>query len=255
MDMHGSAARLYDAARIVRGAVGIAAVAKLMNESPQTLKNWESRGVSAEGAIKAEMRLGCSAAWIRTGEGMMYRLSMIESTRDRVSEEPQAQYLSQPPDNVSSLPQEAAMIKLAPAEGYVRLPILAEAAAGAGSDPDAYELIEHVDVAEAWVRSALRANPATLRVLTARGQSMRGVVEDGDVMFVAPVTDFRDDGIYVIAVGGLLRVKRLRLLVRDRMLSIESTDGSPAETLPLGDVGDSLRICGRVLGAWSLRRM
>lgn len=142
-----------------------------------------------------------------------------------------------------------------PAEGYVRLPILAEAAAGAGRVADETELIEHVDVAETWVRRTLRANPANLRVLTARGHSMAGVIEDGDAMFVTPVTEFQDDGVYVIAVGGLLRVKRLRLRVLDQMLSIESTDGSSPETIPLSQADDALRICGKVVGAWALRKL
>ncbi len=142
-----------------------------------------------------------------------------------------------------------------PATGYVRLPILAEASAGPGADQDGFELIEHVDVAEDWVRRTLRANPNQLRVLTARGHSMAGQIEDGDAMFVEPCVQFVDDGLYVIAVGGLLRVKRLRLRVTDQVLSIESNDGSSPETLPLSHVDDTLRICGRVIGAWSLKRL
>lgn len=137
----------------------------------------------------------------------------------------------------------------------MRLPILAEASAGPGADPEAFELIEHVDVAESWVRRTLRANPNQLRVLTARGHSMTGQVEDGDAMFVEPCDHFVDDGLYVIAVGGLLRVKRLRLRVTDQVLSIESNDGSAPETLPLSQVDSTLRICGRVIGAWSLKRL
>lgn len=146
--------------------------------------------------------------------------------------------------------------RLPVAAGYVRLPILAEASAGPGrlAHPE-LELVEHVDVAEDWVRRTLRANPRGLRVLTARGQSMRGVIEDGDVLFVEPSDRFTDDGIYVIAIGDLVRVKRLRLTVLEARLSIESTDGSPPEILPQAEVEQSLRILGRVVGAWSLRRL
>lgn len=142
------------------------------------------------------------------------------------------------------------------AAGYVRLPILAEASAGPGRLAHAeLELVEHVDVAEEWVRRTLRANPRALRVLTARGQSMRGLIEDGDVLFVEPAERFTDDGIYVISVGDLVRVKRLRLTMLNAQLSIESTDGSPAELMPLAEADHSLRILGRVVGAWSLRRL
>ncbi len=69
--MHQSASRLYKAAELLRRTIGQSAVARLLNESPQTVKNWEARGVSAEGAIKAEEAIGCRAAWIRSGTGHM----------------------------------------------------------------------------------------------------------------------------------------------------------------------------------------
>ena len=161
----------------------------------------------------------------------------------------------QTPEPADSTSQVSKANNSKPAIGYVRLPILAEAGAGAGRLANAQELVEHVDVAEEWVRRSLRANPATLRLLTARGHRMRGQVEDGDVLFVDQCLQFTDDGIYIIAVGDLLRVKRLRLLVLDGALSIESNDGSAPETLPLAQVDDTLRICGRVVAAWALRKL
>lgn len=64
--MDASAQRLYEAARVLRGVIGQTNVAKLLNESPQTVKNWESRGVSDAGAIKAEGVIGCRAYWLAT---------------------------------------------------------------------------------------------------------------------------------------------------------------------------------------------
>ena len=73
--MEASAQRLYEAARVLRGVIGQTNVAKLLNESPQTVKNWESRGVSDAGAIKAEGVIGCRAYWLATGEGEMHERS------------------------------------------------------------------------------------------------------------------------------------------------------------------------------------
>lgn len=67
--MHPSAERLYKAAQDLANTTGQSAVARLLNESPQTVKNWESRGVSKAGAIKAQEVIGCSATWITTGTG------------------------------------------------------------------------------------------------------------------------------------------------------------------------------------------
>jgi phage repressor protein C with HTH and peptisase S24 domain len=69
--MHDSAERLYQAARALRNADGQSAVARLLNESPQTVHNWEIRGVSKQGALKAQSLIGCDAGWLLLGIGMM----------------------------------------------------------------------------------------------------------------------------------------------------------------------------------------
>jgi hypothetical protein len=69
--MHDSCARLYQAAKELTGTQGQSAVARLLGETPQTVKNWEKRGVSADGAIAAQKLMGCRASWIRDGEGLM----------------------------------------------------------------------------------------------------------------------------------------------------------------------------------------
>ena len=44
-------------------------LAKRMNVSPQTMNAWKDRGVSRDGVLAAEALFGCSANWVRTGEG------------------------------------------------------------------------------------------------------------------------------------------------------------------------------------------
>lgn len=137
-------------------------------------------------------------------------------------------------------------------EGYVRLPVLAEAAAGHGRYP-MQEVVQHIDVLESYIRQRLNANPRTLKVLTARGSSMTGVIEDGDIMFVQPTNEFTDDGIYILTLDDLVRVKRLSVSMATGNVLIESNDGRKAEELPLKEVPHRLHIQGRVLGSWSLR--
>lgn len=69
--MHEQMQRLYEAAEKIRDVVGQSAVARLLNVSPQTAKNWEARGMSFEGMIDAEQFIGCSAVWLRHGIGPM----------------------------------------------------------------------------------------------------------------------------------------------------------------------------------------
>lgn len=65
--MHDSADRLYQAA-LTHDLQGPSAVARALGESPQVVLNWETRGVSSGGAIKAESIFGWPATWIMTGK-------------------------------------------------------------------------------------------------------------------------------------------------------------------------------------------
>lgn len=72
--MHASVTRLFDyATRATHGQDGpVLTMPDLqvrLEISSATLTNWKSRGVSKEGAIKAEREFGCSVNWVLTGEG------------------------------------------------------------------------------------------------------------------------------------------------------------------------------------------
>jgi hypothetical protein len=53
--------KLYKIAKDSQGLVGQSAVARALVESPQTVKNWEKRGISKGGAMKAQAVFGCNA--------------------------------------------------------------------------------------------------------------------------------------------------------------------------------------------------
>lgn len=77
--MHDQMKRLYKAAEELKGVSGQSDVARLMNASPQTLNNWEVRGISKAGMIKAQETVGCSATWLETGKGKM-RVGLVDNT-------------------------------------------------------------------------------------------------------------------------------------------------------------------------------
>lgn len=62
--IHDTMTRLYEAAKALRGVEGPSNVARILNESPQMLNNWERRGMSAHGMLRAAAVLGCSAEWL-----------------------------------------------------------------------------------------------------------------------------------------------------------------------------------------------
>lgn len=72
--MHPSVIRLFDYARkktakTANAVTDFAGLQVRLQVSSGTMTNWKSRGVSKEGAIKAEQELGCSVNWVLTGEG------------------------------------------------------------------------------------------------------------------------------------------------------------------------------------------
>jgi hypothetical protein len=69
--------RLYDAANKLKNISGQSAVALLLNQSPQTLNNWEARGISSKGILLAEKVIGCSAQWLTNGTGAMTGSSIL----------------------------------------------------------------------------------------------------------------------------------------------------------------------------------
>lgn len=63
-DIHPSIERLYLAAKALRDVAGLSAVARLLGVTPQVVKNWETRGLSSEGALLAQKMIGCNANWL-----------------------------------------------------------------------------------------------------------------------------------------------------------------------------------------------
>jgi phage repressor protein C with HTH and peptisase S24 domain len=69
--MHEQMKRLYEAAEALAGLKTQAEIARALNQSQQTVNNWEARGISKAGLLKAQSAIGCSATWLETGEPPM----------------------------------------------------------------------------------------------------------------------------------------------------------------------------------------
>lgn len=94
-EIQPTTARLYEAADQMRDVRGQSAVARLLNVSPQVMKNWEARGVSEGGALLAQKIIGCDANWILSGVGekkFVYSAT-DESKKVHAIHEAQASYL------------------------------------------------------------------------------------------------------------------------------------------------------------------
>ncbi len=114
------------------------------------------------------------------------------------------------------------------------------------------EVVDFVHVDKAWAREKLGGNLSRIQVITARGDSMQGTIEDGDVLFVdTSVHSFEGEGIYLLSFADGLKAKRLQASVSGGLLVISDNPLYHTETIE-NDKLEKLTICGKVRGAWHL---
>lgn len=230
--MHPSIERLYQAAKQIRDITGQSAVARLLNESPQTVKNWETRGVSRSGALTAEAALGVRAAWLLAGDG-----EMLAGSAAPVVVEAHA----------PACPEDS-----------VRIPLLANGGSmGPGNDVlDADYVVGDMTLSAHWINQQIRpTNILELRFMHAHGESMAPTFSDGDVLLVdAGARDPSSmEGIYVLEVHSKTYIKRVRMRM-DGSLEV-SSDNANIKTVDVLNGDHEVRIIGRVVWAWNGRKL
>jgi phage repressor protein C with HTH and peptisase S24 domain len=199
---------------------------------PKTFASYlEGVEPSATNLAKIAKGLGLGLEWLITGEGP-------ELQEDSGS--PAAGGASQ--GGMLMIPQAGAT------EGFALVPRLdIQASAGNGRVALNEEPLEYLAFQAAWLRGR-GINPASARILTARGDSMEETIRDGDVLLVDTSIDrVRDNSIYVVVLGDMVLVKRVHGRINGSLQLISDNPRYPAEEVPKGEV-DQLHIAGRV--AW-----
>lgn len=138
-------------------------------------------------------------------------------------------------------------------DSYVRFPLL-EGFAGMGKGDyvgDYPEVVESLRVSREWVERKLPGvPPEVIRVITGRGDSMKGQYNDGDLIFVdTRIRTFDQDSAYCFRWEGRVLVKRLQFVGRGTLRILSKNPDYPAIDAPLDDI----EIGGRALAAWTLK--
>lgn len=136
---------------------------------------------------------------------------------------------------------------------YVRFPLL-EGFAGMGRGDyvgDYPEIVDFVEVTREWATQRLRNVPhEAVRVITGRGQSMRGTYSDGDLIFLdSRIKQFKGDAAYCYRWDGLVHIKRLQHIGGGRVRIISANPEWPAVEVALTE----LEIGGMAVTAWTLK--
>lgn len=219
--MHQQAARLYEAAQTLKSIVGQSAVARFLNESPQTVKNWESRGISKVGAIKAQELIGCNATWLLTGVGRM--------SEDERTSNPEPINLDDHPDLVS-----VRTVKLRLQAGVTGFSVDVDQSDG----PPIFFRAE-------WLQEK-GYKPYQLVAMKIHGQSMWPTLHQGDMVVINTAdTDPKDGVAFAINYEGEAMVKRI---VRDAGVWWISSDNGDKARFPHKECHEgSCIIIGRVI--------
>jgi phage repressor protein C with HTH and peptisase S24 domain len=197
--------RLYEAAEALKSLKGQSEVARALNLSPQTVNNWEARGISKPGMLKAQAVLGCDANWLETGEGSML---MLRSTYS------QSELLP-----VHSAEKDD--------EGFIQIPMvklrLQAGMTGFQTDPERRDG-GTVGMRKSWIdRTGL--NPAQLVAILVRGESMEPSLYEDDIVVINTGDKKLVDGnVYAFNYEGEAVVKRLSRDAGDWWLTSDNPD-------------------------------
>lgn len=220
--MNEQMTRLYEAALKIKGIATQSALAKAMDATPQTINNWESRGISKRGMLNAQKLIGCSADWLETGKGSMVIDKLVA---DR-------------------------MVK--PKGHEVTVYLLAnKASMGVGDDGlDEDVIAGELVLTREFVDRLKPIRPESLRFIHAYGDSMSPTLKSGDVMLVdTSIKDVKVDGIYVLKGHGRLFIKRVRQRL-DGQYEI-SSDNPNHKTSDVLNGDNPVEVLGRVVFYWN----
>lgn len=140
-----------------------------------------------------------------------------------------------------------------PEAGFIRYDVLnVTARLGDGFiNSDYLEVVDTVTVSEEWAKQNLGSAYRRVQVISTKGDSMSGTIEEGDVLFVdSGVQAYQGEGIYVLHTPDGLRVKRLQRTVTGNLLVISDNPKYRDETVSGQDL-EYIVICGKVKGSWS----
>ncbi len=126
-----------------------------------------------------------------------------------------------------------------------------QASAGHGAFADSQEVADHLTVSRAWLGRYV-SSAARVVIIEARGDSMEPTIRHGDLLMVEMGVERENvaaGGVFVVAVAGMIMVKRLQIML-DGDLTISSDNRAyRAETVPAAERDDKIIVHGRVF--WS----
>ncbi|UOO82826.1 helix-turn-helix transcriptional regulator [Uruburuella testudinis] len=186
---------------------------------------WNEGGLpKAETLKKIKQLKGCNLDWLLTGEGEPFPGSNIQT---------QTAY-----DTLGN-PVDTGEFIFVP-----RYDI--QAAAGHGQLVGDEKPVFTMAFRRYWVENYITRDTKNLSVISVKGDSMEGVLNDGDSILINHGDTTPRDGLYVLRLNENLLVKRLQLMPGGIVNVISANEAYPTFEINLNQATDDVAIIGRV---------
>lgn len=198
-----------------------------------TANKWVKDGAepSTTNLIKIANAAGVNVAWLATGEGEKFKNAQAQSSNSSVTH-PVTDVLGNPVD----------------IDEFVFIPRYdVKAAAGHGYLNDNEKPRFSMAFRKYWVENYLSAAPKDLSVISVKGDSMEGVLNERDNILVDHSKKVPTAGLYVLRIGAELIVKRIQALPGNKLLVISANEAYPPFEIDLTDQTSDFEIIGRVV--------
>lgn len=187
---------------------------------------WNEEGLpKAEILKKIKQLKSCSIDWLLTGEGEPFPAAMTSAAAtvcDTLGN----------PVNIDE---------------FVFIPHYGvQAAAGQGYLVEEETPRFSVAFRRYWIENYITRDIQKLSVISVRGDSMAGVLNDGDTILINHSHTVPRDGLYVLRINNNLLVKRLQLMPAGMINVISANEAYPTFEINLNNMTDDVAIIGRV---------
>ena len=186
---------------------------------------WNEGGLPKSETLKKIKKLkGCSIDWLLTGEGEPF---------------PDADAPKATANDTLGHPVDIDEFVFVP-----RYDI--QAAAGHGQLVGDEKPVFTMAFRRYWIENYVTRDTKNLSVISVKGDSMEGVLNDGDSILINHGETTPRDGLYVLRINENLLVKRLQLMPGGIVNVISANEAYPSFELNLNSLSDDVSIIGRV---------
>lgn len=196
-----------------------------------TLQAWENdeREPTASHVLKLSIYLDTSVEWLLTGSSAGLLPTVISPSQGKGT----------------ALDVQGNTVDLDEFVFVPRYDVAAAAGYGAWNDDEAPMFT--VSFRRYWVVNHLKTDPSQLSVISVRGDSMEGVLNDKDLILINHQDRDPREGIYVLRIDGQLLVKRVQRLPASQLRVTSTNPAYEPFTIDLENIPGDFDIVGKVV--------